>query len=390
MKMLDRKLLREIYRAKGLLLMVTSIIAVGVMCFVSMQTTYRNLVDARARYYSQCRMADFWIDVKKAPSADLAAVANIPGVTDVRQRITFYATADLPDVAEPINSLVISMPHHRGQPVTNDIVLQQGDYFTGRRENEVIVNAAFAAHHRIEPGDFVHLLLNNRRQELFVVGTAISSEYAFLQGPGSLIPDPKRFGVFYIPQRYAEDVFDFNGAANQLVGHLSPSVRDRPDKVLRQIEDQLDDYGVFATTPLSQQASNSFLSADISGIGSMATIIPIIFLTVAAMVLNVLITRLARQQRTVVGTLKALGYGDAQIFLHFMKYGLYVGVLGAALGCGLGHLCAAGLTAVFDYFYQFPDLRNEFQVGTNLLGLIVSVACAEVGSLYALTMPGQP
>ena len=56
--MLDRKLAREIYGSKGLLLAITSIIAVGVMCFVSMRSAYHNLNQAKTRYYRQCRMAE--------------------------------------------------------------------------------------------------------------------------------------------------------------------------------------------------------------------------------------------------------------------------------------------------------------------------------------------
>jgi len=386
MSTLTRKLLREVYRAKGLLLAVTSIIAVGITCYVSMQSAYNNLAAAKDRYYKRCRMADFWIDVKKVPLAEIDPVARLPGIRDLQSRIQFYATADIEDEPQPINSLVISLPGRRDRPaenrVINDIILQQGGYFTQTRDNEVIVNAAFAEAHRIEPGDWVYLLLNNRRQELFVVGTAISSEFAWLIGPGALIPDPEKFGVFYIKRHYAEDVFDFEGAANQLVGRLSPESKDHPDEVLRRAESLLDDYGVFSTTPLDQQASNTFLSGDLDGTRSMAIIIPAIFLTVAALVLNVLITRLARQQRTVVGTLKALGYSDGQIFRHFLMYGLVIGAAGGLIGCGLGYLAALGLTEVFDSFYTFPDLRNEFHWYTNIIGMAVSVACAEVGSLY--------
>ncbi len=383
MSTLNRKLLRELYHTKGLLLAVTSIIAVGIMCYVSMQSAYHNLAAAKERYYQRCRMADFWIDVKKVPLAEMDAVASLPGITDLQPRIQFAATADLEDRPEPINSLVISLPENRShRPVINDIILDQGDYFTATRNNEVIVNAAFAKAHRIVPGDWIHLLLNDRRQELFVVGTAISSEFAWLIGPGAIIPDPQRFGVFYVKQKYAEDVFDFDGAANQLVGRLAPSIQDNPHEVLRRAENVLEPYGVFSVTPLAQQASHSFLNGDIQGTRSMAIFIPTIFLAVAALVLNVLITRLARQQRTVVGTLKALGYSDGQIFRHFLMYGLVIGVAGGLLGCGLGYLAAMGLIEMFDSYYTFPDLSNEFHWYTNIIGMLVSIACAEVGSIY--------
>ena len=43
MKVLDRKVLRELVASKGLLLAITSLIAVGVMCFIYMRSAYNNL-----------------------------------------------------------------------------------------------------------------------------------------------------------------------------------------------------------------------------------------------------------------------------------------------------------------------------------------------------------
>ena len=98
----------------------------------------------------------------------------------------FFATVDLDNVIEPLNGLVLSLPDAR-EPIINDIVIQSGGYFTDRRDSEVIVNAAFARKHGIRPGQKIHLLLNNRRQELDVVGTAISSEFVYLVSPGGVL-----------------------------------------------------------------------------------------------------------------------------------------------------------------------------------------------------------
>ena len=381
MRVLDRKLLRELYHSKGLLLAITSIIAVGVTCFVSMQSAYQNLSLAQKDYYRQCRMADFWIDVKKAPLAEIAALADIAGVQQIHSRIQFAATVDLENIAKPLNSLVISLPD-RPQSIINDIVLKNGDYFTSRRDNEVLVNHSFAREHGIYPGQWIHLLLNNRRQELFVVGTAISSEFTYLLGPGALVPDPQNFGVFYLKQSFAEDVFDFAGAANQVVGVVAPGSGRSIDDILQDAENQLDLFGVAQTTPLKLQVSNQFLTGEIQGLGATATIIPAIFLVVAALVLNVLITRLARQQRTVIGTLKALGYTDWQVFSHFLKFGLSVGIVGGLLGSLFGYLSATGMTLVYRQFFEFPDLRSGFYWYTHVVGISVSLLCSVFGSLH--------
>jgi len=380
---LDRKLRRDLVASWSsvlLLLAIISIIAVGVACFVSMGAAYNNLTEAKRRYYGQCRMADFWIDLKKAPLTELEALAELPGVAAIRPRIGFYATVDLDRVEKPLNGLVLSLPDRR-EPVINDVVLQRGGYFTDRRENEVVVNEAFAAYHKLKPGDWIRLVLNNRRQELFIVGTAISSEFVYLLQPGALAPDPAHFGVFYLKRTYAEDVFDFDGAANQVVGRLTPEARQNPRALMDEAERLLSPYGVFATTPLGDHMSDKFLSSEIQGLKVFALIMPCIFLAVAAMVLNVLLRRLAEQQRTVVGTLKALGYSDGQVFLHFLKFGLAVGLAGGLAGCGLGHWMAGGMTHMYRKVYEFPELANRFYPELMAVAVLISLACAILGSV---------
>ncbi|MEK6234713.1 MAG: hypothetical protein N2C14_08375, partial [Planctomycetales bacterium] len=246
MTALNRKLLRELRASWGLLLCIAAIVAVGISCFVALATCYRNLSGAKEAYYAQCRMADFSIELKKAPTAEVEALADVPGIAAVRARIQSAVTVDLPRSQEPINGVVLSLPSRRG-PVINDVVMTQGSYFTNRRAAEVIVNEAFARRHDLHPGGKIHVILNNRRQELFIVGVAISSEFVYLIGKGGLLPDPEHFGVFYLKRDYMEDVFDFQGACNQAVGLLTPETRDRPDAVLDRCELLLESHGVFTT-----------------------------------------------------------------------------------------------------------------------------------------------
>lgn len=379
MRVLDRKVVRELFASKGLLLAITSLIAVGVMCFIYMRSSYNNLNREKDRYYEQCRMADFWIDVKKVPLAELDQIAELRGVSEIRPRITFFATVDLQRVAEPLNGMVLSLPDRR-QPVINDIVLRRGSYFTDRRRNEVIVNDAFARKQGLYPGQWIHLILNNRREEMFIVGTAMSSEFVYLVGPGTITPDPEHFGVFYLKQSYAEEVFDMDGAANQIVGVVAPSWRDRVEEILHQAELRLDDYGVASTTPRKDQPSNRFLSDEIRGLGTFANIMPMIFLAVAALVLNVLMMRLIDQQRNIIGTLKATGYSSAQIFWHFMKFGGLVGLCGGLVGLPLGYFMAGFITSLYKQFFEFPDLKNAVYPELYVTALGISLGCALFGS----------
>ncbi len=379
---LDRKLIRDLSSSGGMILAIASIIAMGVACFVALRSAYHNLDEARRRYYAQCRMADFSIELKKAPVVALDALERLPGITEIRPRLQFYVTVDLDGVEEPLSGQVLSLPERRDVPMINDVVLRRGSYFTDRRDEEVIVNDAFARKHGLHPGDRIHLLLNNRRQALHVVGTAISSEFVYLLGPGALVPDPEHFGVFYLKHGYLEEVFDFNGACNQVLGLLAPDVRDRPDPLLERAERLMESSGVFATTPRRDQLSNRYVSNELNELSLFAVIMPAIFLTVAALVLGVLMGRLIEHQRTEIGTLKALGYPDGLLLAHILKFGLVVGLVGGVVGLGLGSLLAGAMTRMYDQFFEFPALVNRVDPAVLAVGLLTSLACTLLGSMH--------
>ena len=131
------------------------------------------------------------------------------------------------------------------------------------------------------------------------MGTAISSEFVYLLGPGAITPDPKHFGVFYLKQSYAEDVFDFKGAANQVLGPARRAAAG--GSPARCSAGPRTCWPPTACSPPRRWTTRSRTvpQPGDQGLRSFAVITPTIFLAVAALVLNVLLTRLAEQQRTV-------------------------------------------------------------------------------------------
>lgn len=385
MSVLDRKLRRDLLGARATLMAILVVIVVGIACFVGLVSVYVNLERSRLDYYARCRMADFWVDLKKLPLSEVQDVARMPGIAEVRSRIVFNAVVDLPGVARPLSGQVISLPDSP-RPVINDIVLRRGTYFTGDSLSEVIVNDAFARARGINPGDTVNLLLNNRMQSMVVAGTAISSEFVYLISPGTIVPDTGTYGVFYVKRSFAEDVLDFSGACNQLIGRFTPDVRERPRRLLDEIERRLEPYGVFIAAARSEQSSHRFLTDEIAGLRVSAVVMPMIFLGVAALVLNILMTRLAEQQRTAIGTLKALGYSDRTLSWHYLKFGIVVGLIGAAVGSLVGYAFTQGMIVMYRQFFEFPRLDNRAVPGAYLAAAVIGVVFAMLGTVRGVRL----
>ena len=380
MNVLDRKLLRDLSRSKGMLLAVAAIIAVGTGCLVGMLSTYNDLETAKLDYYGRSRMADFWISLKKAPLTAVEELNKISGVDVVRARISFPVIVDLDGVDRPVSGLSVSMPETHGN-IINNIIVRSGSYFTPERRNEVIVSEKFAAARHLQPGDFIHMTMNGLREKMYVVGTAISSEHIYIAPPGSMMASPGDYGIFYIKYRFAEDTFGFQGACNDVVGLLSRDGKQKSALVLEEINRVLDSYGVFSLTPRSRQFSNLTLTAEMGGLQTTATVLPIIFLGVAALVLNVLMTRMAEQQRVIVGTFKALGYENRQLFAHYLKFGFSVGLVGGLGGCILGDWISESMIGMYQQFFEFPRLVNRVTPSLMAIAVLISVIFAVLGAL---------
>ena len=95
MRTLDRKVGRDLLEARTTLVAILLVIMVGIACFVGMASMHASLDRARREYYAQCRMADFWVDLRKMPVSERERVLAVPGVTDVQPRIAFAAMIDL-------------------------------------------------------------------------------------------------------------------------------------------------------------------------------------------------------------------------------------------------------------------------------------------------------
>jgi len=376
-----RKLARDLVRRKGSLLALVVIAAIGVGCFVGMASVFRDMDSARADYYRDYRLADFTVDLKRAPRWVVQSVERLPNVAAVRGRASLGVLIDLGGVQEPISGRALSLPIDRGD-IINNVLLRSGTWFSGTSDREVIVNQAFARENGLHPGSRLKVLLLDKQHEVLVVGTAMSPEFVYVMPPsGGLAPDPKRFGVLYFQEDFLAKACDLDGAWNQIVGLVYDPSRTALDNTLSLIEDRLDAYGVTMTTPVQEQASARFLADELNGLKVSATVMPGIFLGLAALVLNVLMSRMVAQQRTVIGTLKALGYTAGFITRHYLYFGAAVGVAGGLVGVVLGGWIQLGMEHMYRQFYALPSIEAHSYPGIIAVAFAISVLTSLAGTL---------
>lgn len=378
---LDKKLLRDLWRLRGQVLAIGLVIASGVAVLVMSLGTLQALRDTAAAYYERQHFAGVFAPLKRAPERLRSRIAALPGVQTVQTRISQYAILDMPGFEEPVIGRLLSVPE-RGEARLNRLTLRAGRRPAPGRPNEAVVNEAFAEGHDLQLGDRFSALLHGHRRTLEVVGVALSPEFVYAIGPGALMPDEQRFGVIWMGHEALAAAYDLDGAFNHVALALWRGASG--EEVIARLDRLLAPYGGTGAFPRRDQLSHWFLQSEIDGLASMATVLPTIFLAVAAFLTHMVLNRLITIERPEIGLLKAFGYSNAAVGWHYVKMVLVLTSVGVVLGTALGLWFGFQMTQMYAEFYRFPFFFFRPDVSVFFVAAAVSAGSALVGTSLAV------
>lgn len=378
---LNRKLLRDLWRIKGQALAIGSVIAVGVLMLVMMTGLVTSLDETRRAYYERYRLADIFAPVTRAPVQLLTDLAAIPGVAAVEGRINGSALIDMPGIDLPIQAQAVSLPGY-SKPRLNDVYLTEGRLLDSDHADEILLLRSFADAHDLKPGDKLTATMQGARRSFRIVGLVRSPEFLYTTAPGELAPDPARFGVIWMSQTELAAAYDMQGAFNEAL--LSLERNGNIDAVIASVDRALHAHGSLGAYGLDEFSSNRFVSEEIDGLRASSKGVPPIFLAVAAFLLYIVISRTVHAERGEIGLMKAFGYSNTEVGLHYMKLVLAIAVAGALAGCLLGVAAGRALVGVYQGYFKFPFLIFQIEPSSFFIGLFVSIAAASAGGLWVL------
>ena len=381
MRALGRKLFRDVWQYRGQLASIAAVVAVGIMVVLTMRGTYESLVEARDSYYREYRLPDLWANLERAPESVRGRIAAIPGVAEVDTRVNFAATLDIPDVDGIAFGRFISIPDE-GRPRLSDLHLRGGRFPSAAGRGEVLVSENFAIANDFIPGDTLHALLNGRRHDLVIVGMAISPEHTYAVPADALFPDDARYGIIWMRRSEMAPVFDMDGAFNEVALSFGPGASF--PRVAAEVDRLLDPYGGLGAYAREDQPSYAIVEGELAQNRTMGTVIPAIFLGIAAFLLNLVLGRMVATQRTEIAVLKSFGYTDGEVRSHYLGFALSAVVVGGIVGVLAGIWLGGGMVELYADAFDFPELRYELRWRLVLIALGVGAAAAVTGAFGAV------
>lgn len=378
---LDKKLVRDLGRLWAQTLAIALVLACGFATLLLAVGSYRSLDATRAAYYERHRFAHVFASTSRAPLRLAAEVARLPGVAAAEARVQEPAILDVPDMAEPASGLAISLPNG-GSSTLNQLYLRSGRLPDSARVGEIAITYGFAQAHKLSPGAHLHAVIRGKRRALKIVGIVHSPEFVYALGPGDLVPDDRRFAVLWMPRRELEAITDRKGAFNNLSVLLLRNASAKA--VIEQIDGLLRPFGGTGAYERRDQISHAFLDGELDQLAAMARVIPPVFLFVSAFLINMILSRLVALEREQIGLLKALGYTNWTIALHYIKFVLAIALVGCLIGAVAGTWLGQGLTRLYGTFFSFPFLIFTTDFDIYVIATAVAIAAAVSGALKAV------
>ncbi|HXI09215.1 MAG TPA: ABC transporter permease, partial [Thermodesulfobacteriota bacterium] len=381
MRALDLKLLRDLWKMKGQAAAIALVIVSGISAFIMLISTMTSLNLTRNRFYREYGFADVFASLKRAPDDLKLRIKEVPGVRDVETRVVAEAKLDIPGFDEPVTGRLVSVPD-KGVAHINRLYIRRGRMVEAFRADEAVVSEAFAEAHGFVPGDHLGAVINGRWKTLKIVGIALSPEFVMQARPGAISPDYKRYAILWMGRDALGTAYGMKGAFNDVVVRLAPGAD--AGAVITRIDGLLDRYGGLGAYTRKDQMSNRFLDMEFLSLQRSAEIFPAVFMVVASFLLNVVINRTVSTQREQIAALKAFGYSNRAVGVHYIKLVFLIVLIGCAGGIAVGAYLGRGLGRIYMEFYRFPYLNYELRPGVAATAVLVTFAAALAGTLRSV------
>lgn len=356
MVMLRRKTWRDIRENFGVYLACIMVIALGLLLYTSMSIAVESMDKAQQDFYAETNFADGFITVTGYPENKVNSLTFLPGIDQAAGRIV--KEVRVIDQQEDSNRYLKMLTlNDANAPQINQIQLIEGQ-LPNENQPEILVDPKFLAANHLSLGDSIDVSIDGNQVSLYITGTAQSPEFIYImRNAQDLYPSAEEFGIAYVPLSTLKALVKEKGQVNDIVITLKPGVSF--DSVKDSLQAELKPYGVRSIVPRKDQTSHAILTSEIKQIRTMTKTLPVVFLGVAAIILYTMLRRLIEQQRVAIGTLKAFGFTDREIVLHYLTYPVVIGTTGG-LGGLSGVALSFPLTTMYKEFFALPGLKSEF------------------------------
>ena len=324
--MLFRKMLRDFKDHKAQFLSIFLMALIGVFAFTGISGEVVGMVEVSSSYYEDTNLADGWIYGEEIGDDVFSDIKSMDEIKDAQREMVVDTVANYS--SDPDITLHIV----EGKQNISKFYLFKGEDFNPNDEEGIWIDKRFADGRNLDIGDKITLKFDGKEVSKTVRGIMYSPEYVYYIQEGSLLPDFSQVGFAYMPSKGADFDIEYNAIALD-------AYEDLDEKDFKSaLEEKLGQKAYVQYVDRDNNVGIKTLQDEIDQHKMFSGIFPAIFVLVSLLTLVTTMSRVISAQRMQIGTLKAMGYSNKSIVLHYLSYGFVLSLLGSAIGLVIGPL----------------------------------------------------
>lgn len=374
--MLTRKLFRTAWSYKAQFISMILMITLGVGMFLGFNMEWKTIEVDTGKFFAQTDYADFRLYAEKGfTEDDIEKIAAIEGV----DAATRFLSVNLDIKGEKNKSLALDVSENF--TVSTFVVTDGAAY--DKSGDGFWLSDKFAAANGYAVGDTLSLEFQGTEISGTIVGLIKSGEHMIcVADKNQMMPDYNTFGYAYMSPEKLRAVLeeklrrDIAAEAKKAGVSLRPAITDdmlaeAADKTFAQVnllsdlsKETLEErvkaaHGkTIMVTPKSDHVVYKEAMGEAEEGKTMGSVLPVLFLAIAILTMVTTMHRIATKEKTQIGTLKALGFKNRRILRHYTSYGLFIGLVGTALGVALGYVVCKLIMSeggMMGTYFDMPD-----------------------------------
>ena len=382
--MLTRKLLRTALSYKAQFISMIIMITLGMGMFLGFNMEWKTIEVDTGSFFELTNYADYRLYSEKGfTKDDIKKISKIKGVNAA----TRYLSVNLDIKGEKNKSLALDVSEN--YKVSTFTVTDGAPY--DKNGEGFWLSDKFAANNKLGIGDKLTLVFQGTQIKGKIVGLIKAGEHMIcVADKNQMMPDYNTFGYAYISPKKLKAVlkdkiktdfkkeFEKTIVPKEFVDEkltelfvTDEMLTEAETKAFSQINllSDMDKKALekavkkkLGRTIMVTSKDDHVVYKESSGEAeegkTMGSVLPVLFLAIAVLTMVTTMHRIATKEKTQIGTLKALGFKNRRILRHYSCYGLFIGIVGTALGAVLGFaVCKLIMSenGMMGTYFDMPD-----------------------------------
>ena len=383
--MLKRKMFRDIKNNLSQFITIFLMIMIGVMAYSGIEAYMDGMTKSADKFYTENNLQDLNV-MGLLTKEDLNNIKKIDNVKDAELKLSITATTN--------EDKTLLLSFIESNKLSKFYVFEGEEFKNGPG---IWLDRFYANENNIKVGDTILVKYETMELQEEVKGIINVPDHLYdTRDESELYPERKDFGFAYmstdeITEDYIKslvmkennlDEKSFNQAIPEFnykeyipFNNIMVDVnkKDNVNQVKNDIEDNIENAK--AIVKIEDTLSYVTYQGEIDEGKTYVGVFSGIFLFIAMLSVITTMTRVVKNQRTQIGTLKALGFSNRRILLHYIGYGFWIAIIAAIVGLLLGYFFIRNVFMNLQMaFFEMPNGKPSMNPKSYLVALLVILA----------------